>query len=299
MNSPRIRLSQSENIIIDNRDTKESIVDFVCALKRKNTDFPIFTLPFWMQLKFHLNLLSTRMPKRKTEELGSLSKSEKVSINRLYSRVRAAYGSVQNLSKVSGLSKKKVEQVLPTKTSYTKFGPPIRRFQRLQVFSKPINETWCMDLAFVDKLASQNNGVKFSLVAVDVFSRFVRVQTMKTKYAEDTLQAFKKMISRKNTPEKLWIDKGTEYGGTFKKFCEEKNIEVYSLMNETKAAFAERAIQSLKHLIYRYIEDHGKKFIHKLPQFVSTMNCRINRSIGDHLKMSRILISSQFCTIKF
>ena len=40
MNSPRIRLSQSENIILGNRDTKESIVDFECALKRKNTDFP-------------------------------------------------------------------------------------------------------------------------------------------------------------------------------------------------------------------------------------------------------------------
>ena len=40
LNSPRIRLSLSENIILDNRDTKESIVDFVCALKRKNTDFP-------------------------------------------------------------------------------------------------------------------------------------------------------------------------------------------------------------------------------------------------------------------
>ena len=51
-------------------------------------------------------------------------------------------------------------------------------------------------------------------------------------------------------------------------------------MSETKAAFAERTIQSLKHIIYRYIEDHGEKFIHKLPQFVSTMNCRINRSIG-------------------
>ena len=36
----RLRLSQSENIILDNRDTKESIVGFVCALKRKNTDFP-------------------------------------------------------------------------------------------------------------------------------------------------------------------------------------------------------------------------------------------------------------------
>ena len=40
LNSPRIKLSQSDKIILDNRHTKESIVDFVCALKRKNTDFP-------------------------------------------------------------------------------------------------------------------------------------------------------------------------------------------------------------------------------------------------------------------
>ena len=40
MNSPRTKLSQSDNIILDNRDKKESIADFVCALERKNTNFP-------------------------------------------------------------------------------------------------------------------------------------------------------------------------------------------------------------------------------------------------------------------
>ena len=40
LNSPRNNLSQSDHIIIDDRDTKKSIVDFVCALKRKTTDFP-------------------------------------------------------------------------------------------------------------------------------------------------------------------------------------------------------------------------------------------------------------------
>ena len=148
----------------------------------------------------------------------------------------------------------------------------------------------------MDKLASQNKGVKYLLVAVDVFSRFARVQTMKTKYVKDTLQAFKKMISRKNTPEKLWVDKGTEYGGIFKNFCKEKSIEVYSTMSETKAAFAERAIQSLKHIIYRYIEDHEENFIDKLPQFVSTMNCRINRSIG---KSPRDVTNTDFLSILY
>ena len=53
-----------------------------------------------------------------------------------------------------------------------------------------------------------------------------------------------------------------------------KDIEVYTTMSESKAAFAERAIQSLKHIIYRYIEDHFKKFVPKLQQFFSTLNCR-------------------------
>ena len=52
-------------------------------------------------------------------------------------------------------------------------------------------------------------------------------------------------------------------------------------MSETKAATAERAIQSLKHIIYRYIEGHGENFVPELQQFVSTLNCRKNRSIGE------------------
>ena len=89
-----------------------------------------------------------------------------------------------------------------------------------------------MDLTFVDKLASQNNGVKLFLVAVDVFSRFVSFQTIKTKNTKETLHAFQKISQKK-----------TEWN--------------------KKAAFAERAIQSLKHIIYRYIEDHVEKCIYK------------------------------------
>ena len=66
------------------------------------------------------------MPKQRTEELGSLSKSEKVSLNRLYSRGRAAYGSVQNLSRTN-------------QDLVYKIGPPIRRFRRLQAFFKKLS----------------------------------------------------------------------------------------------------------------------------------------------------------------
>ena len=67
---------------------------------------------------------------------------------------------------------------------------------------------------------------------------------MKLKCAKDTLHAIKKKVSQKITPKKLWVDRGTEYWGTFKKFCKEKDIEVCSTMSVAKAAFAESAVQS-------------------------------------------------------
>ena len=50
-------------------------------------------------------------------------------------------------------------------------------------------------------------------------------------------------------------------------------------MSETKAAFAECTIRSLKNILCRYMEDNGFKHIHKLTQFVTTLNSRRNCSI--------------------
>ena len=50
-------------------------------------------------------------------------------------------------------------------------------------------------------------------------------------------------------------------------------------MSETKAAFAERTIRSLKNIIYRYMDDFGYKYIHNLPQFITILNSRRNSSI--------------------
>ena len=87
------------------------------------------------------------------------------------------------------------------------------------------------------------------------------------------------MITKRNRPKKIWVDKRPEFAGAFKKFCTAEGIQVYSTMNETKAAFAERTIRSLKIILHRYMEDSGYKYIHKLPQFIATLNSRRNSSI--------------------
>ena len=67
--------------------------------------------------------------------------------------------------------------------------------------------------------------------------------------------------------------------GAFKKFCAAEGLQVYSTMSETKAAFAERTIRSVKNILYRYMEDFGYKYIHKQPQFITTLSSGRNSSI--------------------
>ena len=43
-------------------------------------------------------------------------------------------------------------------------------------------------------------------------------------------------------------------------------------MREIKAAFAERTIQSLKVILYRYMEGNEYKYIHEVTHFVTTLN---------------------------
>ena len=88
------------------------------------------------------------------------------------------------------------------------------------------------------------------------------------------------MITKKNRPKKIWVDQGTESAGDFKNFCNAEGIHVYSTMSETKATFAERTIRSLKNILYRYMDEHGYKYIHKLSQFVKILNSRKTRTIN-------------------
>ena len=116
-----------------------------------------------------------------------------------------------------------------------------------------------MDLAYVDKLAKDNNGVKYLLVRQDLLDRTVDAKGMKTKDSKETVKTFSKMITKKKRPKKIWLDQGTEFAGEFEKCCSAEGIEIYSTMSETKAAFAERTIRSLKNVLYRHMEDHRYK----------------------------------------
>ena len=56
----------------------------------------------------------------------------------------------------------------------------------MRAFARFKNKIWCMDLAFVDKLAKDNNGVKYLLVRQDMFDRTVDAKRMRTEDSKET-----------------------------------------------------------------------------------------------------------------
>ena len=88
----------------------------------------------------------------------------------------------------------------------------------MRAFARFRNEIWCMDLAYLDKLAKENNSVKYLQVRQDLPDRAVKAKGMTTKASQETVKAFSFMITKKNRAKKNWFDPGNEFAGALKSY---------------------------------------------------------------------------------
>ena len=116
--------------------------------------------------------------------------------------------------------------------------PIIRKFNRRKVYSSFKDNTWGVDLADMQSLRKYNKEIKYLLCAIDLFSKYAWVAPLKNKQSSTVINAFQKIISKRN-PSKIWVDQGSEfYNNAFKKFLKENNVEMYSTFNEGKSVVA-------------------------------------------------------------
>ena len=116
-----------------------------------------------------------------------------------------------------------------------------------------------------------NKGFRFLLCVIDIFSKYAWVIPLKDKKGVSVVNAFQKILDKsKRKPNKIWVDKGSEfYNSSFKKWLKDNDIEMYSIHNEGKSIVAERFIRALKNKIYKYITSILKKmYIDKLDDIV-------------------------------
>ena len=82
-------------------------------------------------------------------------------------------------------------------------------------------------------------------------------------------------------PNKIWVDKGSEYYNSFfKKWLKDDDIEMYSMHNEGKSVVAERFIRTLKTTIYKHMTSISNSvYIDKLDDVVNEYNNTCHRTI--------------------
>ena len=153
--------------------------------------------------------------------------------------------------------------------------PIIRKFKRRKVHAAFKDNIWGADLADMQLISKCNKGVRFLLCIIDIFSKYAWVVSLKGKQGVSIVPAFQSILKQSNRkPNKIWVDKGSEfYNTSFKKWLQDNDIVMYSTHNEEKSVVAERFIRTLKSKLYKYMTLKSKNVhIGKLDDIVNEYN---------------------------
>ena len=160
---------------------------------------------------------------------------------------------------------------------------PLRyKFKTRRVISQGIDALWDVDLADVSNLASENDGVRYLFVAIDVFSRHLWVVPVKNKRHESIIDGFKEIFESGRRPKEVRSDPGSEWKNKWvKAYLDKEGIDHYVTHNITHANYAERVIRTLKSLMYRYF-NHKRtyQYLDVLNDLVRNYNTRPHSALG-------------------
>ena len=198
----------------------------------------------------------------------------------------SAPGSFQGPDKlhqsIPNISRSTVVDALTKENTYTLNRSVRRKFPRNSVTVEGIDSQWDLDLADLVLLERSNDGYKYFLLAIDIFSRYVWVRPLRTKYAKEIVTVLKSILAEGRQPQLIRTDGGREFqNATVKRFLAEQDIHLFSTYNETQANYAERAIKTIKSKLYRYlISRNTLRYINVLQDLVKSYNRTKHSSLG-------------------
>ena len=146
-------------------------------------------------------------------------------------------------------------------------------------------------LADMQLISKFNKGFRFLLSVIDIYSKYACVIPLRDEKGIAITYAFQKILKESNRkPNKIWVDKGSEfYNKSMKSWLEKNDIEMCSTNNEGKSVVPERLIRTLKNKIYKYMTSISKNaYINKLDDIVN----KYNNTYHNIIKMKPVDIKS-------
>lgn len=193
----------------------------------------------------------------------------------------AGLSSVRKLAEASGFRYNQVKKWLKEQRTYTLHKQARKHYPTRKYLVHDIDDQWQADLADVSAISRHNNGNRFILTVIDIFSRYAWARPLKSKHGIGVAKAFKSIFDEGRIPKRIQTDQGTEFENRHvKQLFQSHNIELFSVKSAYKAALVERFNRTLKHKLWRHFTGHfTNNWTKVLQDVVYSYNHSIHRSI--------------------
>ena len=150
------------------------------------------------------------------------------------------------------ISHSQIKKWIQKQESYSLNKGVKKKFQKGRVEVEGIDDQFDIDLASLIYYADDNDGYKYLLVVIDIFSRYGWVEPLKDKTANEIVKAFDKILQEGRIPKRLHSDAAKDFTSErFQKYVKAKNITHFATHTEKHANYVERFIKTLKSKIFK------------------------------------------------
>lgn len=160
-----------------------------------------------------------------------------------------------------------------------------KNFARRHVIQRGIHDCLQIDLVEMLPYARFNQGQKYLLTCIDIFSKMAYARPMKNKTSKETSMAMESILREiGNIPKNIQSDQGKEFfGKDFKQLMNKYGINHYCTYSHLKASIVERFNRTLKTWMWKLFSLNGN---YKWTPLLSDLLSKYNKHYHRTIKMS-------------
>jgi len=168
-----------------------------------------------------------------------------------------------------------IKKVISTQEAYQLHHKPVKKI-KAHMIAFHFNEKWIADLSDMSNFSSKNNGYKWILFVIDVFTRKLNAKKIKNKSSSSVLDAFKSIVNEWGIPLYLLSDNGSEFtNDLFQQYLESNNI-YHSTVDpgyHKSLGIIDRVTRTIKEKIFKLWTDKNiSNWVDHLDNVVSSYN---------------------------
>src|SRR5271156_3372219 len=171
----------------------------------------------------------------------------------------ASYGGVHRLAHAAGTTRRATMEWLNAQRPYTLHKPVRKRYNTRPYKTGSIDLHWQGDLIEMIPYTNVNNGYRYILTLIDLFSRYAWAQPLRDKTADEVAGTFRRVFAPVRQPLRLQTDDGREFDNrVVQHLLNIENIRFFTVKSQFKAVVVERFNRTLKTRMWRYFTHRGR-----------------------------------------